>query len=65
MRIGVNRLAVAMNAAPLLSIIVAHKLCGDPLTGWLLTGTVLLLAGITLANWDRLRDMFGRNARPE
>jgi drug/metabolite transporter (DMT)-like permease len=63
MRIGVNRLAVAMNAAPLLSIIVAHQLCGDALTRWLLTGTALLLVGITLANWDRLRAILRREAR--
>lgn len=62
-RIGVNRLAVAMNAAPLLSIVVAHELCGDQLTPWLLSGTLLLLAGITLANWDRLRELFVREAR--
>lgn len=62
MRMGVNRLAVAMNAAPLLSIIVAHQLCGDPLTRWLLTGTAFLLVGITLTNWDRIRSLVSREA---
>lgn len=55
MRIDVNRIAVSVNAGPIVAVVVAHHWHGDPLTRWLLAGSALILVAITLANWDKLR----------
>ena len=44
-----------MSAAPLISVFAAHWLCGDPITRWLALGAALILTGISLSNWDKLR----------
>lgn len=59
MRTSVNRLTVAMSAAPLIAVAAASQLCGDPLTAWLAVGAVLILGGIGLSNWDKLRSAAG------
>jgi drug/metabolite transporter (DMT)-like permease len=63
MRTNVNRLAVGMSVAPLVSVFAAHYLCGDPITRWLALGAAFVLTGITLSNWDKLR-VFGRRPFP-
>ncbi|MBK8913679.1 MAG: DMT family transporter [Phycisphaerales bacterium] len=54
-RIDVNRIAVTVNAGPLVAVIASHYWRGDPLTQWLAGATVLIVAAIALANWDKLR----------
>lgn len=60
MRIDVNRIAVSVNAGPIVAVVVAHYWHGDPLTRWLLAGSALILLAITLANWDKLRALTTR-----
>jgi drug/metabolite transporter (DMT)-like permease len=55
MRIDVNRIAVSVNAGPIVAVVIAHYWHHDPLTPWLLAGSTLILVAITLANWDKLR----------
>lgn len=55
LRIGVNRLAVALNAAPLMAVPAAHFLLGEPITRWLTLGATIIIAAILLANVDRIR----------
>lgn len=57
LRIGVNRLAVALNAAPLLAVPAAHVLLGEPITRWLAFGAALIIGAILLANADRIREV--------
>ncbi len=64
LRIGVNRLAVALNAAPLLAVPAAHYLCGEPITNWLTLGGGIILVAILLANADRIRALLKSQARP-
>ena len=58
-RIDVNRLAVATNTAPIISVAAAYFWQHEPLTGGLLVGAALILAAITLANWPRVRALWG------
>lgn len=55
LRINVNRLAIAMNAGPVIAIVSAHYICNEPISRWLLAGATLIVCAMTLANWDRLR----------
>jgi drug/metabolite transporter (DMT)-like permease len=56
-RIDMNRLSVAVNAAPIVSVLAAWLLRDEPITGWLAAGAALIIAAITLANWDKLRSL--------
>ena len=42
-----------MSAAPLVSVLAASVVCGDPITRWLALGAALVLTGIGLSNWDK------------
>lgn len=53
-RLDINRLAVAVNTAPLVAVVAAHFWLDEPLSRWLLLGGALLLCAIALANWDKL-----------
>lgn len=61
-RMDVNRLSVAANAAPIFTVILAHQLRGEPLTGWLLAGALLIMGAITLAHGPRRRALRSRTA---
>jgi drug/metabolite transporter (DMT)-like permease len=57
-RLDANRLAVGVSAAPIVSVVAAAWLCGDPVTRWLALGAGMILMGITLSNWDRLQTLW-------
>lgn len=66
-RLRANRLAVVMNAGPLVAVVASYWLADEPMTRWLLLGAALILTAITLANFDAIRsllrwDRFGGQA---
>lgn len=54
-RMDLNRVSVAVNLSPLVAVAAAHLLRGERLSHWLAAGGALIVAAITLANWDKLR----------
>jgi drug/metabolite transporter (DMT)-like permease len=54
-RMEINRLSIVTNLAPVVAVVAAWWLLGEPLTRWLLVGAGLILAAITLANWPGVR----------
>lgn len=54
-RMEINRFALAMNANPVLAVIVAHFVHAEPVTAWLIAGGVCIIGAILLANWEQLR----------
>jgi drug/metabolite transporter (DMT)-like permease len=52
--IDINRVSIAVNSAPLIAVMAAYVFLGEPITGYLSLGGVLILTAITLANWERI-----------
>lgn len=59
-RIDVNRIAVSVNASPIVAVIAGYFWRHEPMTRWLGLGAALILLGITLANWERVLALAGR-----
>lgn len=54
-RIDLNRLAIVSNAAPVVAVVAAYLIRGEPLTRNLLFGGTLIVSAIFMANWDKLK----------
>lgn len=52
--IDINRVSIAVNSAPLIAVLAAYVVLGEPITGYLSLGGILILTAITLANWERI-----------
>lgn len=56
-RIDINRLSVAVNAAPIVAVTAAWAWHDEPISQGLLLGAGGILVAIWMANWDKLRQM--------
>jgi drug/metabolite transporter (DMT)-like permease len=63
-RVDVNQLAVATNTTPIVAVTGAYFWHNEPLSSGLLTGGVILLIAITLANWHRIRQLYRAAGTP-
>ncbi len=59
-RMDLNRLAVAVNAAPIIGVMMGYYWRDEPITRWLAIGAVLILTAITMANWDKFKALARR-----
>ncbi|MFO0839395.1 MAG: DMT family transporter [Phycisphaerae bacterium] len=59
-RMEVNRISISANTGPLVAVVAAHYWRDEPISAWLSISLVILVAAITLANWDRIKTLAGR-----
>lgn len=64
-RLEINRLSIAVNAAPIIAVVASWLLLGEHLTSYLGVSGLLLLLAIGLANWDRLRAILRNRSTPQ
>lgn len=53
--LGPTLTAVFMNVGPVWGFLTAYLLRGEAITGWQILSAVLVIGGVTLANWSGLR----------